>query len=152
MKNLDSWFNEYSKSHQHPLNIKIHYICVPLIAYSTLAIIDALSLYLIPDLPFSLVYLVIFLCGLFYLNLDVRLGFILMVSTLLMVFSFQIFSNPKDQFFASVIVFLISWLFQFIGHKYEGAKPSFLKDITFLLIGPLWVLAKISNKNLRRPS
>jgi len=146
MKNLDTWFTEYSKSHQHPLNIKIHYICVPLIAYSTLGIIDALSLLLIPQLPVSLVYLVIFLCGLFYLNLSLRLGLILIASTLFMVFSFKLFSNPNDQLLLSVIIFLISWLFQFIGHKYEGAKPSFLKDITFLLIGPLWVLAKISSR------
>ncbi len=152
MKNLESWFSEYSQSHQHPLNIKIHYICVPLIAYSTLGIIDALSLLLIPNLPFSIVYIVIFLCGLFYLNLNVRLGLILIGSTLLMVFSFKFFSSQKDQLLVSALVFFISWLFQFIGHKYEGAKPSFLKDITFLLIGPLWVLAKMSSKNMTKPS
>jgi uncharacterized membrane protein YGL010W len=36
-------------------------------------------------------------------------------------------------------VFIISWIAQFWGHKIEGKKPSFLQDLAFLLIGPLWV-------------
>jgi uncharacterized membrane protein YGL010W len=35
---------------------------------------------------------------------------------------------------------------QFIGHKIEGKKPSFFKDILFLLIGPLWLLSFIYKK------
>lgn len=33
-------------------------------------------------------------------------------------------------------IFIITWILQFLGHKIEGKKPSFLKDIQFLLIGP----------------
>jgi uncharacterized membrane protein YGL010W len=40
-------------------------------------------------------------------------------------------------------VFAIAWLGQFIGHKVEGAKPSFFKDLQFLLIGPLWLLSYV---------
>ena len=39
-------------------------------------------------------------------------------------------------------VFVVAWIAQFIGHKYEGRKPSFLTDLTYLLIGPAWVVAK----------
>ena len=41
------------------------------------------------------------------------------------------------------IVFVVAWIGQFIGHKIEGKKPSFFKDLLFLLIGPLWLLAFI---------
>jgi uncharacterized membrane protein YGL010W len=37
-------------------------------------------------------------------------------------------------------IFVLAWIGQFIGHKIEGAKPSFLKDIQFLLIGPAWLM------------
>jgi uncharacterized membrane protein YGL010W len=40
----------------------------------------------------------------------------------------------------SAIVFVVAWIGQFYGHKVEGKKPSFLKDIQFLLIGPAWLL------------
>jgi hypothetical protein len=43
-------------------------------------------------------------------------------------------------------VFAIAWIGQFFGHHIEGKKPSFLKDIQFLLIGPVWLMHFIYNK------
>ena len=40
----------------------------------------------------------------------------------------------------SLIIFFVAWVGQFYGHKVEGKKPSFLKDIQFLLIGPAWLM------------
>ena len=37
-------------------------------------------------------------------------------------------------------VFVIAWIGQFYGHKVEGKKPSFFKDLQFLLIGPVWCM------------
>jgi len=45
-----------------------------------------------------------------------------------------------------LVIFIISWTGQFIGHKIEGKKPSFLDDIKFLLIGPIWLLHFILKK------
>jgi uncharacterized membrane protein YGL010W len=49
--------------------------------------------------------------------------------------------------YVSLIIFTIAWIGQFYGHHIEGKKPSFAKDLQFLLIGPLWVVKKISLKN-----
>lgn len=46
----------------------------------------------------------------------------------------------------SLAIFVIAWIGQFIGHKIEGAKPSFFEDIQFLMIGPLWILAAVYRK------
>jgi uncharacterized membrane protein YGL010W len=43
-------------------------------------------------------------------------------------------------------LFVAAWIGQFIGHKIEGEKPSFLKDVVFLLIGPAWLLHFIYKK------
>ena len=43
-------------------------------------------------------------------------------------------------------VFVAAWIAQFVGHKIEGKKPSFFTDLVYLLIGPIWVLAKFSRK------
>jgi uncharacterized membrane protein YGL010W len=40
----------------------------------------------------------------------------------------------------------LAWVGQFIGHKIEGKKPSFLDDVKFLLIGPIWLLHFICKK------
>jgi len=55
-------------------------------------------------------------------------------------------SNVTNLLYASLSIFIIAWIGQFYGHKVEGAKPSFLKDLQFLLIGPLWVIQKIGKK------
>ena len=46
----------------------------------------------------------------------------------------------------SFLVFILSWTGQFVGHKIEGKKPSFFKDIQFLFIGPAWLLGFIYRK------
>jgi uncharacterized membrane protein YGL010W len=46
----------------------------------------------------------------------------------------------------SLVIFVVAWIFQFWGHNIEGKKPSFLKDLQFLLIGPAWVMTFIFNK------
>jgi len=50
----------------------------------------------------------------------------------------------------SVSIFVVSWIIQFVGHEIEGKKPSFLKDVQFLLIGPAWLMHFIYQKlNIR---
>ncbi len=34
----------------------------------------------------------------------------------------------------ALIVFVLTWIGQFYGHKVEGKKPRFFKDVQFLLI------------------
>ena len=55
-------------------------------------------------------------------------------------------SNQVNLLYTSIIIFVVAWIGQFYGHKIEGAKPSFLKDLEFLLIGPLWVIQKLGKK------
>jgi uncharacterized membrane protein YGL010W len=45
-----------------------------------------------------------------------------------------------------VAVFAVSWVFQFVGHNIEGKKPSFLNDLKFLLIGPMWIMGFLFRK------
>ena len=46
----------------------------------------------------------------------------------------------------SLITFIVAWIGQFYGHHVEGKKPSFFKDIQFLLIGPAWLMSFIYKK------
>ncbi len=48
--------------------------------------------------------------------------------------------------YVSLAIFIIAWIGQFYGHKIEGKKPSFIKDLQFLLIGPAWVFEKLSKR------
>ncbi len=52
-------------------------------------------------------------------------------------------SSPWPLWQVAVIVFVAAWILQFIGHAVEGKRPSFFKDVQFLMIGPAWLLSFI---------
>tara|TARA_Y100001970_G_scaffold283198_1_gene397761 strand:+ start:4890 stop:5141 length:252 start_codon:yes stop_codon:yes gene_type:complete len=54
-----------------------------------------------------------------------------------------IFFSPNGQLYFYLFIFIIAWIMQFLGHKIEGKKPAFFKDLKFLLIGPAWMLSAI---------
>jgi uncharacterized membrane protein YGL010W len=49
---------------------------------------------------------------------------------------------------AAAAIFILAWIGQFIGHAYEGAKPSFFEDVQYFMIGPLFILAVLKNRVL----
>ncbi|MHB1846862.1 MAG: Mpo1-like protein [Deltaproteobacteria bacterium] len=40
-------------------------------------------------------------------------------------------------------LFSVGWIFQFIGHGFEGKPPEFFKDPRFLFVGLRWWFAKV---------
>ena len=48
-------------------------------------------------------------------------------------------------------LFVVGWIFQFIGHRYEGKQPAFFSNLVFLLVGPIW-LAKDIWRRLMGPT
>lgn len=137
MRSLDSYLDEYAESHRHPTNKSIHNIAVPLIMWSLLGFLHTFPL---AGSDFRLSYVLIIAAMLYYAAFKRPLVLISMgVVTALMVASF--FLTPELRT-VSLVVFFVSWAAQFYGHKLEGKKPSFLKDMLFLLIGPVWVMSK----------
>ena len=53
---------------------------------------------------------------------------------------------PLEPWILGLAIFIVAWVLQFIGHKIEGKKPSFFKDMLFLLVGPAWLMGVIYKK------
>lgn len=152
MRKIDLLFAEYAESHRNSTNKLIHWICVPLIFWTILGFIS-----LIPSPHFcapyfgciSLVSLIaVILVTLFYLRLSLLIGFIMIFVMLLMehlAYAVNIHLGNKS-WMIFLAVFIITWILQFVGHKIEGKKPSFLKDLQFLLVGPIWLLSFVLKK------
>ncbi|KIO78524.1 hypothetical protein TH53_03175 [Pedobacter lusitanus] len=149
-KEVDVLFDTYSESHQNPSNELIHWICVPLIVFSLLGLIWAIPF---PYLGFLGKYngyinwasFVIAFAGYYYYRLSPVLSYLM----ILLIFAAAFFIVQLEQWAAAggpslwlvcTVIFVLSWVGQFIGHKIEGKKPSFLQDVKFLLIGPIWLL------------
>ena len=129
MKTVTEWFDEYSESHQNKTNKIIHWACVPAILFSIIGILAQFSA--------MLTALILVLTLVFYARLALVLA--VAMAALILVMAWLIVILPVGVGFY-IGVFVIAWIGQFYGHKVEGKKPSFLKDLQFLLIGPLWCM------------
>jgi len=156
MKPIEQWINEYGESHKNPINKAIHWVCVPLIMFSLLALIgqipfftNKLVLFYIGSDPVLFNWTILFLIFtvIFYLRLSLTLSFGMIFIALFMLYLISYMKHYDSQVWRlSSIIFITAWIGQFIGHKIEGKKPSFFEDLQFLLIGPAWLLSFIYNK------
>ncbi|KAA0130663.1 DUF962 domain-containing protein [Chryseobacterium sp. SN22] len=152
MRKIDLLFAEYAESHRNATNKLIHWICVPLIFWTILGFISV-----IPSKSIGFRYIgeisyvslaAIALVTLFYMRLSVLISVIMFLAMILME-SFAYGVNIRfrgDSWMVYLSVFIATWILQFVGHKIEGKKPSFLKDLQFLLVGPIWLLSFVLKK------
>lgn len=150
MRTIDTWLMLYGESHQNKVNKNIHRICVPLIMLSLLGLLNLVA---VPSLlesynfNFSKIIILLSLAYYFYLSrIFCFLMTLLIIPMYLIVEITYVSLSFKSNFILWLSIFIVSWIGQFIGHKIEGKKPSFLQDLSFLLIGPLWVIAPIFKK------
>ena len=146
MRSLQSYLDEYRAHHRNPVNEWIHYLCVPLITFTSLAMLWLVPLGRWLGLPetiapyvnaSTLLALPIFV---FYLRLSLK-GAVLMAlwfaATVAGILAMQ--AAGWSVLDVSATAWLLAWVAQLYGHKLEGHKPSFFGDLLFLLIGPLFV-------------
>jgi uncharacterized membrane protein YGL010W len=152
MKTAQEWFDEYGVSHQNPTNKLIHWICVPTIFFSIAGLLVSIpSDFLSSFFPSSVApyanfgSLAIALTCIFYFSISrtIFLG-MLLFSAFTVWLNVRIMQSTEVPLWTiSLLLFVLAWIGQFIGHNIEGKKPSFLKDLQFLLVGPAWLLGFI---------
>jgi uncharacterized membrane protein YGL010W len=150
-KTADQWFAEYGESHQNHTNELIHWICVPVIFFCVVGLIRAIPVpdTLVENAPwFRWSLPVMALAMVFYLRLSPRLavGLLCFMSLCELLLAWQEMVCPVPVWKTSLALFVAAWIGQFIGHKIEGRKPSFFKDVVFLLIGPAWLMHFVYRK------
>ena len=144
MNTVQEWLDAYGESHQNVINKKIHWVCVPLIMLSLLGLLWSIKLPFILDSEyFNFTTVLIFMASVYYFRLSFSMGIGMLLISFIMVFAIRFINQCDYTFNPYVIIFILSWTGQFIGHKIEGKKPSFFEDLQFLLIGPLWLLSQL---------
>ncbi len=151
MKKVDIIFAEYGESHQNKTNELIHWIFVPIIFFVVIGL-----LWSIPtpesfkqfNFPVNFGTIGLLLAMIFYLRLSpsLTLGMLLLGAGIVAGNYYLDKLGTPPLWLISTVVFVIAWIFQFIGHHIEGKKPSFLKDIKSFLVGPFWLMHFIYKK------
>lgn len=134
-RKVDTLLAHYGLSHTHPVNELIHYIAIPAIMLSLAGLMFAIH---------PAVVLVFFGASLvYYARLSGPFTICMLLGTSILLSIVDALNQRGILVSASVAIFVVAWIFQFIGHHIEGKKPSFFEDIQYLWVGPLFVLSKV---------
>lgn len=150
MRTIHQWLGEYGESHQNETNKAIHWICVPTIFLTIVGLLYGIKLpvQISNTIQLNVAMVMIVIISFYYLLLSktIWIGMLLFgIFCLWLSYLAETFL-PIPLSLLSVLLFIVAWIGQFYGHKVEGKKPSFLKDLQFLLIGPMWLMSFIYKK------
>ena len=148
MKDIQQWLDEYAVSHKNPTNKAIHWICIPLIFFSIVGFFYSIPWSTnIKGLPVNIATLTVLFVTLYYLVLSRTLWIGMLLFSVVCLYGWYIIGSAGLPVIGVAIgIFVLAWIGQFYGHKVEGAKPSFFKDLQFLMIGPAWLMSFIYKK------
>jgi uncharacterized membrane protein YGL010W len=142
------WLDDYGESHRNHTNKALHWICVPVIAWCVLGLLWSLPFpgsvrALQPAANWASVAVLTALG--YYAVLSPRLAWGALPLLLAFLWSIEVVDRwgAAPLWSICVALFVAAWIGQFIGHAIEGKRPSFFKDLQFLMIGPLWLLADV---------
>ena len=143
MKTLTDQLANYAAYHRDPRNITTHFIGIPMIV---LAIATLLSrpAFMLGGLPLTPALALTVATVIYYLLLELRLGALMAVLMALNLYvAWWLAGQPTALWLgAGMGLFVVGWVFQFVGHYYEGKKPAFVDDLVGLFIGPLFVVVE----------
>jgi uncharacterized membrane protein YGL010W len=149
MQKIQNLLNEYSENHQNETNKLVHWICVPTIFFSIIGLLYSIKIpyFILPDIQLNVAHLGILAALIYYFRLSKSLTVGLLIFTIACLWlCYSIEEEALNLWLICLILFVAAWAGQFWGHKIEGKKPSFLKDLQFLLIGPAWLMSFIYKK------
>ncbi|WHP06056.1 MULTISPECIES: Mpo1 family 2-hydroxy fatty acid dioxygenase [Acinetobacter] len=153
MTNLERLLSQYAAYHLDRNNIVTHFVGIPLIVFSILCLTARAGVE-ISGFSVTLAMVLIVLSSIYYISLDKLFGVLMLILfALVYPLAVNIAALPMWSWLgASIGIFVVGWVFQFVGHFFEKKKPAFVDDLIGLAIGPLFVLAEfVFLLGLRKP-
>jgi uncharacterized membrane protein YGL010W len=146
MRTMQDWLDSYSNDHQNPTNRLFHWFCVPPIVWSVIALLWTIPVPATLFRPGTVAVTVMVLAFYWYWKHSHRLAIALLIAFALLGLITNLLYyrlGAASLCWLAIGVFVVAWIGQFIGHQFEGRRPSFLTDLSYLLIGPAWLMAKL---------
>ena len=137
---------KYAAYHRDKRNIATHFVGIPMIVAAVAILLSRPAFMHADGVAISPALIAVAITALFYLKLDIRFGIAMSVFLATCLWLGQLLAVQPTVIWLSwgVGLFVVGWVFQFIGHYYEGKKPAFVDDIMGLAIGPIFVAAELA--------
>ena len=146
MKSFVDYLSQYAAYHRDKRNIATHFVGIPMIVAAVAILLSRPVLMHLDGVAISPALFAVALTALFYLRLDLRFGVAMTVFLLACLWLGQLIAGASTPAWLGwgIGMFVVGWVFQFVGHYYEGGKPAFVDDLSGLIIGPLFVAAEFA--------
>lgn len=143
MKTLTDQLSKYAEVHRDRRNLATHFVGIPMIVVAIAGLLSRPAVEL-GGFPLSPAPVVIAATVVFYLALDVRYGMAMAALMGLAGWAGAGLAAGSTAVWlgGSIGLFVVGWVFQFVGHAFEGRKPAFVDDLVGLVVGPLFVAAE----------
>lgn len=144
MSKIEQLLSQYAAYHLDRKNVLTHFIGIPMIVFSIICLTARFGI-VVSGYELTLATAILTIAVLYYLSLDWIFAIIMtVVFAIAYPFAYDIAQwQTGSWLLASIGIFVVGWVFQFIGHFYEKKKPAFMDDVIGLAIGPLFVLAEL---------
>ena len=142
---VDAYLDQYSADHRNATNQWIHLLCVPAIVWSVTAFFWTIPVPSMFEPGAAAAFAMVAALG-WYFRMSRKLFVGIFVAFVLFgAIDWWIATNfgMRALLYSAIGVFVVAWIGQFIGHVYEGHRPSFFTDLVFLMVGPMWTLRKL---------
>lgn len=143
MKSAVEQLSTYKSVHLNPRNIQTHFIGIPLIIWSAFLLFATIRIPLGDADNVNLGMILDIGIMLYYLRLHAKLALGLALFLAPVIYTTELVAHSENAFGLAITVFIVGWIFQLIGHRYEKAKPAFVDDLNQLLIGPFFLMAEV---------
>ncbi len=146
MQSFVQHLSKYAAYHRDKRNVATHYIGIPMIVAGVATLLSRPAFMHVDGAAISPALIVVAITALFYLALDIRFGVAMSVFLAACLWLGQMLAVQPTSIWLSwgIGLFVVGWVFQFVGHYYEGKKPAFVDDIVGLAIGPIFVAAELA--------
>ncbi len=147
MKSAVEQLSRYKSVHLNPKNIKTHFVGIPLIIWSLFVLLNLIPINFValPEEGIFVNVADLFTIGvlLYYMKLHFRLAIGMVLFIVPVLYTSGMVAQHEFGLWIAIAVFVIAWILQLLGHKYEKAKPAFIDDLNQLLIGPFFLMAEL---------
>ena len=139
MQDIHALFADYASFHQTAGNKTFHRLGIPMIMLSLIGMLTQVPLFTAGTVRYDLAMVLIAAASAYYFVIEWRLAIAMTAVSIAFYFI-----GAAIPLVINAALFVLGWIFQFIGHKvYEHKNPAFFRNFVHLLIGPLWILNDI---------
>jgi len=145
VKTLAQQMAVYSAYHRDPRNRLTHFVGVPAIIFAVLIPMGWLR-FSVAEFEISLAMVFVVVVLVYYFLLDAVLAVALTVVIALVLWSTEAIATKLTIAQGAVIfvaVFIGGWMFQLIGHLFEGRRPALVDNFWQIFVAPVFLMAEL---------